>query len=562
MVVSLSIVMAVFVSWYVGSERTIYYWDNSAYWMKTRGLADWLRLDIISAIKGVLHSIRYDEYNLLFAVPLSFATLLFGGSRLTYILSIYVLYFIPACMLLAVVVKNIIGNQWPVFIGNKWRYPAVLALVMLNPFMILPVLNGYSDVVGLIPVCLAILLYQKVRTTLRPSYLVGVGLLLLVATLLRRWYVFGSVGLILGIFIDQAYFNRTRPPARQIIIRVLKFSILPLTYGGLFLACCYPYVVQLITTDYVDRYKAYRFHDNYFELAGLIAQHYGAILFAMALAGVIGLVCARKTNRSLLCVIIVAQTFAFFAVGRVQSFDTHQYYLLTPGLLAGLIGLPLTIYYYAPEKYKKAFSAFAIVALCSVYLMSGLKLYDGSKVPSAFTNVSASPQRRHDIIELQKIYSDVEQQDYDGHNANGSVYVLACSFVFNVDLFRNIPLSTMSKSQTIKDNEYAPTAIFDVAQGFDTAFFRAEVVVDSNPVGYITTHKEEQQIITLLHDALQEGGSLRPYYGVVHQPYAIDNGYKVFVFRQISPVPTTVQNEIVRKIKATHPSVPVTGNVQ
>jgi hypothetical protein len=37
-------------------------------------------------------------------------------------------------------------------------------------------------------------------------------------------------------------------------------------------------------------------------------------------------------NKQLVIVIIISQLFCFFAVGRVQTFDTHKYYLLTIGL--------------------------------------------------------------------------------------------------------------------------------------------------------------------------------------------------------------------------------------
>ena len=50
-----------FVVWFVATESTIYFWDYSEYWMKTRALADWAKQDLSSAIQGVIQSIRTDE---------------------------------------------------------------------------------------------------------------------------------------------------------------------------------------------------------------------------------------------------------------------------------------------------------------------------------------------------------------------------------------------------------------------------------------------------------------------------------------------------------------------
>lgn len=543
-----------FVVWFVTTESTIYFWDNSAYWMKTQGLADWINISLESAVRGVLHSIRYDEYNLLFAAPLSIINIIFGGSRLVYIVSILFLYFFPATIILGLIIQNITKKIWPKFIPATWIFIITWALIVFNPFVILPVLTGYSDIVGLIPLGLSILLYMKIRKNPRVFPLFIIGILLLMATLLRRWYIFGSVGLIIGILIDQVLL--TRPPINYKItlLKFLKLATLPITYIGTFLWVAYPYISQLIATDYVEKYAAYRFHDNYFDLLSMVIARYGTLLMIICALGIGGLLATKKIDRRLVIMLLVSHLFSFFAVGRIQSFDTHQYYLLTPGVLLGLVAAPLVVHLYARKRYKKLFFGFAFSMLISIYLITSWRIYFHPAPLKGFTNIFAAPLVREDVDELKKLYSDAETAA-DAFTGNEIVYVLACSFVFNVDIFRNIPLSTGSINDKISNNEFSPSAIFDVAQGFDKSFFDAGIIIDSTPVGYITTHEEEQQIIKILHNELGIDGILRPYYETVGGTYLLDNGYGANIYRRITEIPTQIKNDIIQQVKSTHKNI-------
>lgn len=545
-----------FVVWFVTTESTIYFWDNSAYWMKTQGLADWINISLESAVRGVLHSMRYDEYNLLFAAPLSIITIIFGGSRLVYIVSILFLYFFPATIILGLIIQNITKKIWPKFIPASWIFIITWALIVFNPFVILPVLTGYSDIVGLIPLGLSILLYMKIRKNPRVFPLFIIGILLLMATLLRRWYIFGSVGLIIGILIDQVLL--TRPPINYKItlLKFLKLATLPITYIGTFLWVAYPYISQLIATDYVEKYAAYRFHDNYFDLLSMVIARYGTLLMIICALGIVGLLATKKIDRRLVIMLLVSHLFSFFAVGRIQSFDTHQYYLLTLGVLLGLVAAPLVIHLCVKARYKKLLFGLTFSLVISVYLVTSWIMYFHPAPLKGFTNIFAAPLVREDINELKKIYSDTETAA-DAFTGNEVVYVLACSFVFNVDIFRNIPLSTGSISDKISNNEFSPTAIFDVAQGFDKGFFDAGIIIDSTPVGYITTHHGEQQIIKILHDELGVGGILQPYYESVGGAYTLENGYKANIYRRTNEIPAQVKDDIIQQVKSTHENISI-----
>jgi hypothetical protein len=538
-------VLVAFVAWYVVQQRMIFFWDLSAYWMKTRGLAEWMVINPKAAFLGVVESVRHDEYNALFAVPLALMTHLFGGSRFVYIFSIFTLYFLPATLLMAAVCHKVIRGMNHSVWFEKWGYVIVWGGIALNPFIVLPAVLGYPDIVGLIPISIALLIYIKHRHEIKISHLLLIALLLLLATFLRRWYIFEAAGLMLAIASDQIVLQRAWQITKQKIVTLLKLTILPITYLSLFIFVAFDYFKQLTTTDYTVKYAAYKFHDDYLELGIFVGNHYGVILSLIAIAGFIGLFRARKVDRQLVVILLVSQVFAFFAVGRVQTFDTHQYYLLTLGLLVGLSAFPYIVNVKKMFVRPILFSAIAIV-----YLLSWWTMYSNFPTNNGLSDVEAAPQQRSDIATLKTLYSDIEDVSATIPSTD-TVYVLACSFVFNIDLFRNIPLSTGDETDLIPNDKFTPTAIFDVAQGFDKSFFTSHVVIDSDPVGYITPHEGEQQVITILHNELRADGRLAPYYKLL-KTYDIDNNYTIITYQRVSDIPLDIQNSIIADILATH----------
>lgn len=547
----ITVALLAFVVWYVLQQKTIFFWDNSAYWMKTRGLAEWIAISPQSAIIGIVESVRRDEYNILFALPLTAATYLFGESRLVYILSIYILYFLPASLLMAAVCQRVIRGLYDTVWSEKWAYVFIWSVIALNPFIILPILGGYPDIVGLIPICISLLLYIRHRHDIKIKHLISIAALLLLATFLRRWYIFEAVGLIIAIGADQIILKQAWRINKHKIISLLRLTILPVTYISLFVFIAFDYARQLVTTDYTATYAAYKFHDSYVELGLYILNHYGIALSLIAVAGIIGLFLTKKNDRQLVAVLLMSQVFAFFAVGRVQTFDTHQYYLLTLGFLVGMCAFPYIL------TAKRSFvRPILIAAVMLVYTLSWWTMYGNFFTNNGLSDVEAAPQKRGDISTLKRLYVDVNDISASVPGSD-TVYVLACSFTFNIDLFRNIPLSVGHKGIPIQSNKFTPSAIFDVAQGFDKSFFTSSIVIDSDPVGYITVHKEEQQIITILHNELQPGGRLRQYYEVLNT-YSIDNGYTIFTYRRTGNIPQNIQNSIISEIRATHAeSVPI-----
>lgn len=540
-------VVSSFVIWYVSQEQKVFFWDSSGYWIKTIGFSEWIGQSLRGAVSGLIHSIRYDEYNLLFTLPLTLVDMLFGQGRLTYILGIFTLYFLPVTFLLALICYRLTADLWPTKrVTPSWKYTIIWVSVILNPFMILPILGGYPDVVGLIPLCVSFLIYIKNRKSLKTRHLVYIAILLLLATLLRRWYIFGAAGLMLTICFDQVISLKVWEITKKKFLALLKLAVLPVLFTGLFTFIAFDYVKTLLTTDYSVKYAAYKFHDNYFELGLSVIEHYGILLSLFVVLGLVALLTNKKVDRRLIVAVLLSQAFAFFAVGRVQTFDVHQYYLLTVGLLVCLSAAPFVLVRYRQE----AVSVVIFVVFALIIASSWLVMYRGAGLQIGFSDAKSIPESRNDLRTLERIYQDVHALD-TSDRVTDTIYVLACSFEFNVDIFRNIPLSLDNGMDRIDTSRFTPSAIFDVAQGFDKKFFDSNLVLDSTPVGYITANEEEQQIITLLHQELQQGGRLQEYYRIVNR-YSIEGNYTVDLLERVKEIPRDVQDAIVVDIQNTH----------
>jgi|GEM_PF-2971860 len=560
-VVVLVAAMIAFTTWYVKTEKTVYYWDSAGFWLPVIVLTDELRTDKSEALSHVIHSIQHEEYNMLYTPPLALVGLVFGNSRLVYELSILILYLIPASFTITVVADMITRRMWPFKISVVWRITLTWVLVVTNPFLIAAVLKGYPDVVGLVPIWIALVVYAKKRASLSWRWLVAIGTLFVLATLLRRWYIFAAVSTIMAIGIDQIYLLALRTIQQTGVKRWLRalrrlgvLLLLPLTYIGLFVAVAWPYIQRLFSTDYATSYAAYKNHSSYFDLLGMTINHFGVLLVIIALSGLV-LGWVYRARRYMIFIIVTSCAIAFVAVGSIQSFDTHQYYLLITPLFVGLALAPVMLTKLIVEKAPKHYNAKLILitifaAVVSLQLLTWLEALTPHKPTNTkiLSDTRLAPVVRNDTETLKGIYTDVSKQLMAGE----SVYVVSSNFTFNVDIFRNIPLSLTGIPKSIPDSSLALATQLDVRDGFSKGFFEARLVIDSSPAGYITSNHSEQQIVKILHESMEPGGALRDYYTIIGV-YALDKNHKVFVYRKVTEVPVEVRAELIDAITKTHP---------
>ena len=184
---------------YVSSEHTFYWWDYAGNNTATVNTANLFRDSPYQAWRGVIESLA-KEKNLLISLPLVPFILLFGESRLSYILSVSLIYVLPFRLLLGAISAKLI----PVY--SRRVFWSTVLLSLLIPMSWVPTLRGYLDTGGCVFVALAILVYlQDVR--LKSWWKIPlIGFFLAVAILWRRHFAYSAIAFFgaatLQVFIE------------------------------------------------------------------------------------------------------------------------------------------------------------------------------------------------------------------------------------------------------------------------------------------------------------------------------------------------------------------------
>ncbi|NUT01667.1 MAG: hypothetical protein HOP96_11905 [Sphingomonas sp.] len=230
-----------FAALYVSSERSIYTWDWSLYWNKFGLLGHMLRTDLVSALAYISWSIGNEDYTVLPLVPLMPFEFLFGAGRLSYILAITTVSLLPSAALTAWIAERTEQRRsWARFLL------CVLAVLCLHVLWV-PALRGMPDVLGVAIAC-AILLawFGKPIEQRSILQLVGIGLLLAVLVLTRRWYLFWAVSFFPAAIVAQVL-GTPKDGWNWSFLKAL--AIAGAACGLCLLVLAAPLIIRIATTD-------------------------------------------------------------------------------------------------------------------------------------------------------------------------------------------------------------------------------------------------------------------------------------------------------------------------
>ena len=431
-----AVVVNIAVAAFVRQERTVYFWDWRTYWhrVQTATAAVEKRLgirdDIISTsvsdspetnmseehepnsfaifgLERLSNSILNDEYNKLPVLPLLPWTLTFGADRLPYVLGVLNVYAIPAVFLLC-----IFCYRYPMRLGalnDHWRIWVPLVLIAGFPLFWAPIVRGMLDVVTLACNLLVLLIYfSRPPKELRWPALLAMGLLLAGSVLLRRWNAYWSVSFLVIIGLDGLVSflgSRDRSPAH--LLGHLRPSLVA---GGaalaILVAVAGPLAIRMATTDYADRYDAYKLEQGVFPVLAALGRDIGYFWIALFLLSAAALVWGRETRRLALilagqCILVVV----WFA--RTQSFSVHHYYLLQPGILITCSLFVLQMLARWSSAWSRGVALGLMVAIAglidvSMFVPRATALHAGLR-PLVPRN-AYYPLVRHDVAELEIVF--------------------------------------------------------------------------------------------------------------------------------------------------------------
>lgn len=236
---------------FVNYEHNIYYWDFVGFYDTVKNL------DYNYNINFIMNSIKNDDYNVSSLVLFPYILKMFDFSRLSFIIAITVLYFIPVICIFSYICTVIIKKK-------SYVMPVALVIIGCCPAFWTPILRGLPDVGGLIFVLLSIIIcIKKDFSILNVKYAIILGCALYAPFLLRRWYAYTQVSILISLPIFNYFIFNSRINFKKIFTLIINFIISGLCAALIMFLLQKNVIIRILMTDYSIIYQAY--HTTYID---------------------------------------------------------------------------------------------------------------------------------------------------------------------------------------------------------------------------------------------------------------------------------------------------------
>ena len=516
---------------YVRNEQPLYYWDYGAYWGTFKGIGQEIKNNFLSLPRIFLQSVRSDDYNVSSIIPLFPFYWIFGGGRSVYLISIAVLYLIPAAAVATKIACKSIGKDNPATL-----VPIYLIAVSYTPFWA-PTLRGYVDIVGLFFLGLATLvLFRSDFLKIKPfRTAIILGVLVWLPFLFRRWYAYSSVAFFISAFIFGVFTRRRE----QRFWREVILLCLWLGSAGLVAAVCAfslqsGLVMRAITTSYADLYAVYQVP---FHIHLLMARsRLGYYVLFLTVSGAVVLLLNKKNNYGLFCLVSALITFGLFI--RIQELGNHHFlpvaFWLFPAYLTGVEFLSRFV---VLSKAVRLYPA-AIVSLVIFYFSVIPSPNPVGTIESFFVPAERSPPLRiENFPEYKRLASDLAARlkEYQHFAVFASSHKLSDVMLVAIDPSLLPYLS--------------PAPHLAAVDGFPFDILRSEYAVAATPP---QTHLALQANIKIPGDMLLN----KQGFGAAFEneaTYKLANGITAYLFHRQRPVTAAEMKSLLDELDIHYP---------
>ena len=371
---SLTVIAIALVVLYISSEQTFYWWDYTTYQRLLDETESAFRASPLRALISTWRSAGsdYGKYPTLLLLPLRFA---FGDSRLVYILSVALVYFVPFALALGAIATQLIPTAQP----NHVRWTAGL-VTLATPIAWAPTLRGYVDIGAALLMALAVYVYlQDVKLKSRRQS-VAIGVLLGCAPLFRRHYAYAVIAFLaaLGLqaLIDAGSQWRQSPrQARQALIdRGLHIGLVVVVILTTIVLLGRHFILRILHNDFSSLYTSYDVSLSqgwqYFGISfGWVACLIAALGYAIGLK-------TRILSSSAVRFIVSFYGMLFLLwVVKVKIIGVHYTTHFTPLIILGLVSFGWTIWLTLKKNRRLALGIF--VTYLAINLVIGLAPVSG-----------------------------------------------------------------------------------------------------------------------------------------------------------------------------------------
>ncbi|MBN9391986.1 MAG: hypothetical protein J0I20_28375 [Chloroflexi bacterium] len=531
---------ALFVYGYVAVEKAFYVWDNEFYYRFTGELFQQFNVSFGAGLHYLLESLNND-YNVYYALAIQPFFFIAGTSRPVYEIALVVVYLVPFILVTALVARKLLENRAR---GLFWL---AIGVALLVPTVMLPTLRAYPDTSSALAIALATLLYLKDPAFKRLGQLLGVGLLIGLAALLRRHFAYsvfsfyGAVGVVALVRFAGEWQSKKGKAVLPLIRRVFQVA-LGAIFALLTVTIFNPQVVaKTLVIDFNKLYGSYLV--PWPQEFGWLLDSFGWLPFGLAVVGLFLL--WRNSTRK--------EEALFFALFGLFEFLLWVFYIRQISIQYTLhlgifivVGLASFIYYAwqflktrtQPTVFRS--TAALGVVLIAANLLAGLAF----PAPTKIFSTNWQPMIRADyqqVVNLAKYLDDHTTLD-------DPIYVVASSYHFNSD--------TLLAANRVATGQTDPTLLLPSTPDIDSRDYyplerllSATVVVVIDPFEYHIA-PDQQQVVKVVYDMFLQNKALAQDFSVMNPGFPIDASTRAVIYRRVKAPSLVTSLETLQMIQS------------
>ncbi|MEP6520237.1 hypothetical protein NDA07_00405 [Microcoleus vaginatus DQ-U2] len=533
---------------YVSSEHTFYWWDYAGYNTATVNTANLFRDSPDKAWRGVIESLS-KEKNLLISLPLVPFILLFGESRLSYILSVSLIYVLPFRLLLGAISAKLI----PVY--SRRVFWSTVLLSLLIPMTWIPTLRGYLDTGGCVFVALAIWVYlQDVK--LKSWWKIPlIGFLLAAAILLRRHFAYSAIAFFgaatLQAFIEFIVLIYPRKMAlssskdkdvampfayRCLFESAVKLGLIAVTSLTILMLVAGDFTRSALTVDYRNLYVAWSLPVN--DILTRYADFYGLGTWLLVLIGFSAGIFARTLVPAAAIFVSLFGVLSLVEWLLVLRYGYLHYTIhLTPIALLGL-----STFFWTTWLTLKGKARYLMLGAAGLYLVvnAAVGLIPLTIDLSRLFMANFPPLVRSDYDEVVKLVEFLRQLAPNEE----PIYIAGASNNFNANILRqanrklNPPegwwkLNTIGRPQIDSRDTYPLPELLQSQYAVVATPFQQVLPTDEQVL-----RSHEQDVVKVVYDAFTQNWEIARDFQVLPEQFKLENGVTVSVYRRVRPTDT------------------------
>lgn len=544
---SICILLAgIYLYFFLAQEATIKIYDFSVYWRKYIMCSNLFYNDIHGGIAQLIHTLGEEYSDLPTILMLPFSRY-FGREFYQYVIWVYILYYVPFCILFALYILRMFRNNMDV--KPRHYIMSVLICVFSAP-LLHPVLLGYVDVIGLVLIMLHLhLVFNNNLQRFEIKTCMLLAVLSLSLLLARRWYAFWIVGFYFSFgFSFLIHSIKTRKIEWKKAGAL--FANLSMIAGSclLWLAAVTPATLSMfLENSYSKAYSAYKTRTELEDIIYL-CKDFGWLLAVIALIGIIIILFQKKLYETgVKWIVIFAVSFVLFQ--RVQSAGAHHRYLFIPIFLLGICCMSvLSDKRFSHSKPQGALISILTCVCLFDFIIAYVPDVQGIVSPKSaiFTQIREEPQKRSDIQSIRQIIQDMNAIT-TAHNTKA--YLVGDSTVISQEVLKrsSLPISEDAMPNMINGS------IIDLRDGFPSSAFLADEVLVGDPLQ--AQRGAGSEVIVRLYDLFEENPETKHYYALSHV-YPLD-GCVLRSYHRVRPITKTYIDLLKSDLMEAYPEDPV-----